>query len=67
MVDGVVTWQEVADRLPPEIVAAIIAEPWPVRARQAVRAWWFRPRGSAAVIASTGESFARDIRTMLGE
>jgi hypothetical protein len=48
MSDGLVTWQEVADQLPADVVAAILAgppAPLVVRAGRALAAWWTRPRG----------------------
>jgi hypothetical protein len=64
---GLVTWQEVADQLPADVVAAILAGPAPllVRAGRALAAWWARPRGSAAVIAAVGEAHAATIRVLL--
>jgi hypothetical protein len=66
VMDEVVTWQEVADRLPSDVVAAILAGPPPpahVRLARAVADWWNRPRGTAAVL---GNSYSSTIRIMLG-
>lgn len=70
VMDEVVTWQEVADRLAPDVVAAILAGPPPpahVRLARAVADWWNRPRGTAAVIAYAGQSYAATIRAMVDD
>jgi hypothetical protein len=68
--DELVTWQQVADLLPPDVVAAIVAGPPPspmVRYGRALAAWYVRPRGSAAVVASVGEGYAASIRAAMGK
>jgi hypothetical protein len=69
VMDQVVTWRAVADELPPDIVAAILAGPPPplhVRAGRALSDWWLRPRGTAAVYAAVGNSFASSVRIAMG-
>lgn len=68
--DGeVYTWREVAAKIPPDVLHAIVfgpPPPWHARALQALLDWWHRPRGVAAVIAAQGAAAADTIRALQG-